>query len=128
MKPDIASRNDIDSLMARFYDRAMSDPEIGYFFTEVAKLDLTHHLPVIGDFWESNLFGTGVYAKHRRNPLAVHAELARKSPLQAHHFQRWLKLFTECVDESFAGVRAEFLKQRGQAIAGRMLDFLAAPD
>ena len=40
---------------------------------------LEHHLPVIGDFWESALFGTGVYARHRRNPLLVHAELDRMS-------------------------------------------------
>ena len=126
MKPDIVSRNDIDGLMARFYDRAMTDPLIGHFFTEIARLDLAHHLPVIGDFWESNLFGTGVYAKHRRNPLAVHAELARKAPLQRHHFQRWLEIFFETIDDSFAGVRAEFLKQRGQAIAHRMADFLSA--
>lgn len=50
MKRDIASREDIDVLVIRFYGRAMSDPVIGYLFTEVAQLDLEHHLPVIGDF------------------------------------------------------------------------------
>jgi truncated hemoglobin YjbI len=125
MKNDIASREDIDALMVRFYGRAMSDPEIGYLFTEVAQLDLEHHLPVIGDFWESTLFGTGRYSRHGRNPLLIHAALDRKSPLEPHHFERWLQIFRECVDEAFAGIRAEFAKQRGHAIAARMQHYLA---
>jgi truncated hemoglobin YjbI len=126
MKADIASREDIDALMVRFYGRAMSDPLVGPLFTDVAQLDLEHHLPVIGDFWESTLFGSGVYSRHRRNPLLVHAELDRKARLEPHHFQRWLELFTSSVDESFAGMRAEYAKQRGHAIARRMLEFLGA--
>jgi hemoglobin len=124
MRNDIASRADIDALMVRFYGRAMSDPLIGPLFTDVARLDLDHHLPVIGDFWESALFGTGIYSRHRRNPLLIHAELDRKSPLGPHHFERWLELFTFTVDESFAGTRAEYAKQRGHAIARRMQEFL----
>lgn len=124
MNHDITSREDIDALMVRFYGRAMSDPLIGPLFTDVAQLDLAHHLPVIGDFWESTLFGSGVYSRHRRNPLLVHAELDRKSRLEPHHFQRWLELFTSTVDESFTGLRADYAKQRGHAIARRMLEFL----
>jgi len=126
MRKDIASREDIDALMVRFYGRAMSDPVIGPLFTEVAQLDLEHHLPVIGDFWESTLFGSGVYSRHRRNPLLIHAELDRKSRLEPHHIQRWLELFTTAVDESFAGLRADYAKQRGHAIARRMLEFLGS--
>lgn len=124
MLPDISSRADIDALMLRFYGRAMSDPLIGPLFTDVARLDLAHHLPVIGDFWESTLFGSGVYSRHRRNPLLVHAELDGKARLDVRHFERWLELFSASVDESFAGLRAEYAKQRGQAIARRMLEFL----
>ena len=80
MQPDTTTRPDIDLLMQRFYERAMSDDTIGYLFTEVAQLDLEHHLPVIGDFWESILFGAGNYARHGRHPLLIHADLDRKSP------------------------------------------------
>ena len=124
MKTDIASRADIDALMVTFYGRAMTDPLIGPLFTDVAQLDLAHHLPVIGDFWESTLFGTGVYARHGRNPLLVHLDLDRKATLEPQHFQRWLALFTASVDSSFAGLRAEYAKQRGRAIAQRMQQFL----
>ena len=119
MKKDIENRLDIDHLMREFYSRATSDDVIGYIFTDVAKLDLEHHLPIIGDFWESMLFGTGVYQKHGRNPLMVHRDLHEKSALTAAHFARWLELFNYCVDKDFAGERAEFLKMRAKAIASR---------
>jgi truncated hemoglobin YjbI len=110
--------------MRSFYGRAMSDPIIGRLFTEVAQLDLDEHLPVIGDFCESTLFGTGVYSRHGRNPLLIHAALDRKERLEPQHFARWLELFHSTVDESFAGMRASYAKQRGTAIAQRMLSFL----
>ncbi|MBA3693200.1 MAG: group III truncated hemoglobin [Acidobacteria bacterium] len=125
MKNDIETRADIDDLMNRFYARAINDETIGYIFTDVAKLDLEHHLPVIGDFWETLLFGTGNYQKHGRNPLQVHAVLHQKSPLSARHFRRWLELFRETVDQSFAGERAGFIKLRAEAIANRMLNFVS---
>ncbi len=93
MKHDLENREDIDLLMREFYSEAMADDVIGYIFTDVAKLDLDHHLPIIGDFWESMLFQTGVYQKHGRNPLQVHAELDEKSPLEFEHFERWLEIF-----------------------------------
>lgn len=124
MKRDIDNRADIDLLMREFYARAMQDEAIGYIFTEVAKLDLDHHLPIIGDFWESMLFGTGVYQKHGRNPLMVHRDLDEKSPLTAEHFSRWLDLFEHCVDKDFVGERAEFIKLRARAIAARFQSVL----
>lgn len=125
MKKDIETRADIDDLMNRFYARAIGDETIGYIFTDVAKLDLKHHLPVIGDFWETLLFGSGNYQKHGRNPLQVHAILHQKSGLNAKHFRRWLELFRETVDESFTGERAEFIKMRAEGIANRMQNFVS---
>lgn len=125
MKKDIETRADIDNLMNRFYVRAFNDDTIGYIFTDVARLDLEHHLPVIGDFWETLLFGTGNYQKHGRNPLQIHGQLSLKTPLQLKHFQRWLEIFRATVDETFAGKRAEFIKLRAEAIANRMFNFVS---
>ncbi|CAN5617075.1 hypothetical protein BH24ACI3_BH24ACI3_13650 [soil metagenome] len=123
---DIENRQDIDQLMQRFYTKALGDDVIGYIFTDVAKLDLEHHLPIIGDFWETIVFQTGVYAKHGRNPLQVHGELNLKTPLELPHFKRWLELFDATVDESFAGERADFIKLRARAIANRMFNFVSS--
>lgn len=124
MKRDIENRADIDDLMNRFYARAMTDETIGYVF-EIAGLDLKHHLPIIGDFWETMLFGTGNYQRHGRNPLRVHAELNEKTPLFFEHFERWLEIFYETVDETFTGERADYIKIRANAIANRMFSFVS---
>jgi hemoglobin len=123
---DIESRADIDHLMRVFYERALADDVIGYIFSDVAKLDLDHHLPVIGDFWETMLFQTGNYARHERNPLQVHMELHLRESLTAAHFERWLKIFVASVDELFAGDRAELIKMRANSIALRFQDFLGS--
>ncbi|MBX3297577.1 MAG: group III truncated hemoglobin [Acidobacteria bacterium] len=122
---DIENRQDIDLLMERFYSKALADDVIGYIFTDVAMLDLEHHLPIIGDFWETIVFQTGVYAKHGRNPLQVHGELNLKTPLELDHFKRWLELFDATVDESYAGERADFMKLRARAIANRMFSYVS---
>ena len=127
MNKDIENRQDIDELMQAFYRRAIADDLIGFIFTDVAKLDLVHHLPIIGDFWETLLFRTGDYSRHGRNPLQVHGELDLKTPLLPEHFARWLEIFTGTVDESFAGETADFLKTRAEAIANRMLEFVGRP-
>ncbi len=125
MKKDVETRADIDDLINRFYVRAFKDETIGYIFTDVAKLDLERHLPIIGDFWETLLFGTGNYQRHGRNPLQIHAQLNLKMPLLAKHFERWLEIFRAAVDETFAGTRAEFIKLRAEAIANRMLNYVS---
>ena len=122
-KKDIETRADIDDLLHRFYGRALQDETIGYIF-EIAKLDLEHHLPIIGDFWETLLFGTGGYQKHGRNPLQIHGELHLKTPLLPAHFRRWLEIFRTTVDENFSGERADFAKSRAEAIGNRMLNFV----
>lgn len=124
MMKDIETREDIDRLMVKFYERAIADDVIGYIFTDVARLDLEHHLPVIGDFWETLLFGTGNYQRHGRSPLQVHARLSQKSQLKFEHFKRWREIFACTVDEMFAGTRADFIKLRADAIANRMLEYV----
>ncbi|MEO6052307.1 MAG: group III truncated hemoglobin [Pyrinomonadaceae bacterium] len=125
MKTDIENRKDIDRLMQVFYSKALTDAVIGYIFTDVAKLDLEHHLPIIGDFWETMLFRTSDYSRHGRNPLEVHGELNKNTPLLPEHFERWLEIFTATTDELFEGEMADFIKLRAAAIAVRMLTFVA---
>jgi hemoglobin len=114
---DIATRADIDHLLRAFYATAMVDPEIGYFFTDVARLDLEAHLPRIGDFWEQVLLQRPVYVG---NPMAVHVHLHGASPLTTSHFDRWLRLWAEAVDASFAGKVTEEAKRRAAIIAESM--------
>jgi hemoglobin len=118
---DIEDRQDIENLLQSFYGKAIHDTLIGYLFTDVAKLDLDEHLPIIADFWEAVLFQSlNFQAKYERSPMTRHIELNEKEPLLLEHFRRWLEIFDETVDENFAGETAELAKLRARAIANTM--------
>lgn len=118
---DIETRKDIDELVAAFYDKAMNDSLIGYIFSDVAAIDLEHHLPIIADFWEMLLLGgLNFQAKYGRSPMQVHQALNAKETLKAEHFGRWVRLFCETVDEKFAGATATLAKVRAFSIAETM--------
>lgn len=114
MKQDILNREDLELLMKRFYSKALTDTTIGHYFTEVVQLNLEKHLPVITDFWETILFDTG---KYYGNTMKVHEDLHNKSPFQSIHFNRWIEMFKETVDENFEGNNAEKIKQRAISIS-----------
>ena len=111
---DIENRGDLELLVDTFYGKVKGDPVIGYLFEEVAGIDWEKHLPKMYDFWETTLFHKAGY---KGNPMKVHMDLNEKEPLQKAHFDHWLTLFNETVDELFAGTQAEIIKQKGLSIA-----------
>lgn len=113
-KKDIENREDLLLLMQEFYKKLLSDDSISYLFTAVAKIDLTHHLPVLVDFWDSILFQSDTY---RKNAMQPHLSLHQQSPLQKHHFETWLRYFKATVDELFEGEKAFLAKERATSIA-----------
>jgi hemoglobin len=120
-KHDIKSRKDIDELVDAFYAKAVTDEVIGHIFTDVAKINLKTHLPIIGDFWESLVFNNAAYHGRPMSPMKVHLTIDDKHPLKPEHFERWLKLFAETVDETFRGEKATFIKHRSQSIGANMV-------
>ena len=111
---DIETREDVERLVRAFYGRALTDPIIGFIFTDVAKLDLEAHVPEIASFWETILLGAQSYSGGAFRP---HAELNAKVRLRRGHFDRWLALWTATVDELFAGPRAEQAKAHATRVA-----------
>ena len=111
---DIETRADCERLVRAFYSRALVDPIIGFLFTDVAKLDLEAHVPRIASFWETILLGAQTY---RGGAFRPHAALHQKVPLRAGHFERWLTLWRETVDELFDGPRAELAKAHAERVA-----------
>lgn len=114
MKPDIINRKDIENLVNLFYDKIKTDQVIGYFFNDVVKIQWEKHLPVMYDFWENILFHTGNY---KGNPMEKHKKIHALSKLDMKHFQHWIKIFNETVDEHFEGKNALLIKQRALSIA-----------
>jgi hemoglobin len=114
MKKDISSREDLLQLISKFYEKLLADDSINYLFTDIAKINLHHHLSVLVDFWDSVLFQSDTYHKNAMQP---HIDIHQKSPLQAQHFETWLRYFNETVDELFEGEIAFLAKERALSIA-----------
>ena len=114
MKKDIVDRKDIDLLMHVFYEKLLKNNTISYIFTDVAKVDIKTHIPVIADFWESILFHKDIY---HNNPMKIHIDMHKKTPLLKRHFDTWLFYFNSTIDELFEGSVALLAKQRALSIA-----------
>jgi hemoglobin len=108
VKRDILTRNEIEILVDRFYEKVNRDKLLAPVFSHV---DWPHHLPIMYNFWSSMLLGDQTY---RGNPLQKHLQL----PIDKSHFSQWLELFKETVDENFEGDKAKEVKMRAQSIAG----------
>jgi hemoglobin len=117
MKKDIETREELEEFLRAFYKKAFADELIGFFFIEVVPLDLKTHIPVIASFWESVVFNTHGY---RKNVMEVHRHIHHLSKIKKEHLDRWVKLFTETLDEFFEGLKTELMKQRARSIATLM--------
>jgi len=111
---DIKNRNDIIKLVDVFYEKIKTDEVIGFIFTDVAKVNWAKHLPIMYDFWENILFYTGNY---NGSPMIAHKNLMQKTTLTHQHFEHWTTLFSETVDELYAGKKATEIKERAKNIA-----------
>lgn len=113
-RKDIENRDDLLLLMQSFYNKLLADPSINYLFTDIARVDLDQHFPVLVDFWDSVLFQSGVYQKNAIHP---HIALHQRSALSKEHFETWLRYFKGTVDELFSGDNAFIIKERAVSIA-----------
>lgn len=111
---DIKNRKDIESILWAFYREAIENPKIGVFFVEIAQINLKDHIPHIADFWEQQLFYSGSYKK---NVLQIHQNLNLKKTMKKIHFDTWMDLFTNTIDQNFKGEKANLMKTRALSIA-----------
>ena len=113
----LETRADIELLVNRFYEKVADDEKIGFFFNDVAKVSWQKHLPKMYSFWETLLFGQIFY---KGNPMAMHFPINEKVAIEKHHFEHWIKLWTETVEENFTGEMAETAIYKATNIANLM--------
>lgn len=113
MKKDIQKREDIELLVNYFYDKVKQNLLLGRVFDDVMKVNWEKHLPKMYDFWENIVFQTGNYKGH---PFAAHLDVNNKETMTPIHFQQWLVLFHQTIDELFSGPIANELKYKSQNI------------
>jgi len=109
VKKDIRDRPDLELLVNTFYGKVRQDEVIGYIFRSIIGDDWSHHLPVMYQFWETILLNKPGYSG---NPVKKHIEVDKKEPLKKEHYDRWLLLWHQTVDELFEGPNAEDIKNR----------------
>lgn len=108
---DIETREDVVLMVDTFYHKVQNDELIGPVFNDIAKVDWESHLPIMYGFWTNILLGTGEY---NGRPFPKHIPL----PIGKEHFDRWIALFHENMDEHFHGKNADLIKQRAVNIGG----------
>lgn len=111
---DIQTQQDLYLLVDEFYQKLLADDKISFIFTDVVKIKLEEHLPILVTFWSQGILGTGGYTQ---NLTQIHLDVNDKTYLSPELFQIWLKHFNNSVDENFKGSNAEKIKTQALSIA-----------
>ncbi len=114
---DIKNKEDIELLINKFYSKVILDDLIGQIFTQVIKFSWDKHIPIMISFWNTLLFGVGDY---KGNPMLKHIDLNKIFPLNADHFERWISLWQQTINENFFGTIANEAIIKAQNIANLM--------
>jgi len=118
MKSDITTREDIIFLIDHFYKKILVDKTIGHFFTDVVKIKLDHHMPIMYDFWEGALLDGTSY---KGNPMLKHIAIDKIQRLEEKHFAVWVKEWNTTIDTYFLGAIADQAKQKAQMMKDLMM-------
>ncbi len=110
MKEDIRNINDIKLLVDTFYGRIRKDQLLKDIFNNRIQDRWPEHLEKMYRFWQTVLLEEHTY---HGSPFSPHASLA----VEGEHFNQWIKLFHDTVDELFAGEKATRAKWQGERMA-----------
>jgi hemoglobin len=111
---DIENQDDLYFLVHHFYQRLLSDAAISYIFTDVVKIKLEEHLPILVTFWSQAIFDTGGYFN---NLTKIHLDINDKEKLTPELFTIWLIHFNASVNDNFVGANAEKIKTQALSLA-----------
>ena len=111
---DIKTQEDLHLLVADFYKKLLIDNRISYIFTDVVKIKLEEHLPILVTFWSQVILGTGGYSN---NLTQIHLDVNLKEHLSPELFTIWLEHFYKAVDENFMGENSEKIKTQALSLA-----------
>lgn len=122
---DILNTDDLYLLVDEFYKKLLADTSISYIFTDIVKIKLEEHLPILVTFWSQSIFNTGGYFN---NLTQIHMDISEKEYLTPELFLIWLRHFNAAVDENFIGSNAEKIKTQAVSIATVMQIKIKAND
>jgi len=110
MKKDITTLEDIKTMVNSFYSQVRENELIGPIFDEVIRDRWGVHLEKMYTFWQTILFDEHTYFG---SPFPPHAKL----PVSAIHFEQWVTIFNQNMDNLFEGPKADEAKWRAEKMA-----------
>mgnify|MGYP003396776492 FL=1 len=111
---DIQTPEEIYIVVDEFYKKLLADEKISYIFTDVVKIKLEEHLPILVTFWSQAILGTGGYVN---NLTQIHLDVNAKSYLSKELFDIWLTHFEAAIDENFEGFNCERMKNQAHNLS-----------
>lgn len=118
MKVDIQHRDDIVLLVDRFYQAALVDEILRPIFTKIIGDNLQDHMPIMYNFWSSILIREQSYTG---NVMLKHIDIHKQMPLEKEHFERWIHIWENTIDDLFIGSIADEAKKRATLMKELML-------
>jgi hemoglobin len=122
---DIQTAEEIHIVVEEFYKKLLADDNISYIFTEVVKIKLDEHLPILVTFWSQAILGTGGYVN---NLTQIHLDVNAKSYLSKELFEIWLIHFEAAINENFEGFNCERMKNQAHNLSTIMQIKIAQQD
>lgn len=111
---DIENQQDLYFMVAEFYKKLLADTKIAYIFTDLVKIKIEEHLPILVTFWSQMIFGTGGYTN---NLTDIHLKVDQMEHLTPELFEIWISHFNETLDENFNGKNADEIKHQAQNLS-----------
>lgn len=111
---DIENQQDLYYMVDAFYKRLLDDHRINYIFTDVVKIKIEEHLPILVTFWSQMIFGTGGYTN---NLTDIHLKIDQLEHLTPELFNIWLSHFNKTIDENFIGKNADEVKLQAKNLS-----------
>lgn len=106
---------DIAILVEDFYEKVFVDETIRNIFTDFMNVRSETHFPIMIKFWETVLLAKNACHDH---VIMKHINIYKAAfPLKSLHFDKWIELFLETIDESFKVKISEVAKIRAKSIA-----------
>ncbi|MFI5451307.1 group III truncated hemoglobin [Pedobacter sp. UC225_61] len=102
---DILTLDNVKTLVDDFYGKVRDNALLAPVFNDVIKDNWQSHLEKMYTFWQTILLETPTYSG---SPFLKHAKL----PIAKEHFDTWISLFNQTVDEHFTGEKASEAKWR----------------
>ncbi|KXO01174.1 globin [Aequorivita aquimaris] len=110
MTKDILKLDDVKHLVDSFYGKIREDKLLKEIFNSNIQDRWPQHLEKMYTFWQTVLLSEHTYYG---SPFPPHA----KMPIDKEHFDRWLQLWFETIDENFTGEIADEAKWRASKMA-----------